>query len=333
MRSKTQDSIAISPQKPHINIYGEASYNPLFCNGATFYDYIAQHEPIEASQSVAGSLKIVRFSKEGEGRCGVTRSWEDIREDEREFFMLWFPVKGRIAIEQDNQRCVADANSFVRAYSKKPYKSEMIAEDGQCETYRVEIPTYEINTYLPHLARVAGQAVSTRHPSTAIARETFMHLYEHGDDLPSEVNSMFVSAAISAMSCALEEECQRHVDETNIKNVRLKGLFNYIDNHLSDPGLNADRVAFECGISTRYLYLLFKEAEVSFHNYVWGRRLELAYAWLVNDKAKQQTIEHVARIAGFKSVSHFSRVFRSTYGCSPCQAREKEDLQASGAID
>lgn len=300
----------------------QTSHNALFCTGKTYVELGTGQDDISYTQTIAASLRVLRIKKHGNGRCGVVRSWDDIRGDTKEFLMMWFPVKGFISVEQDNQQCVADANSFVRCYSNRPYKVEMLAEDGYCEVYHVVVPTYEINTYLPHLTRVSGKSVSTEAPASAIARATFIHLHEHGDELAAETNNTFVSAALTALSDVLSDECASHLSDTNIKTVRLKGLFDYIDCHLSDPGLNANRVASECGMSTRYLYLLFKEAEISFHSYVWGKRLERAYDWLTNDKDKQQTIEHVARMVGFRSVSHFSRLFKKNYGCTPCQARK-----------
>jgi AraC family transcriptional regulator, positive regulator of tynA and feaB len=56
---------------------------------------------------------------------------------------------------------------------------------------------------------------------------------------------------------------------------------------------------------------------------LWGERLPKSREWLVSRSLLHYPIHRIANMAGFKSAAHFSRLFKSTYGTSPKDYREK----------
>lgn len=287
-------------------IWGESSSPQCF-------EYITLH---------VGSIRIVKARKIGNEKIVIRRTWEDIRQDDTNYFTLTFPVKGEISLNQNNVSCLADNGSLVTGYSNKPMITELLGDDGYAESYNVIIPTFEINNYLPHLDKVCGETVSTSDPAVAIAKKTFIQLFEYGNRLPKQVADSYISTSMASLASTLNMDCRRRVDEANITTVRFKNLLEYIDCHLSDSELTASLVASKCGISTRYLYKLFKIKGMSFNHYLVNARLEYAHHWLMQDKSKQQTVENIAYISGFGTASHFGRAFKSKYGCTPSEARK-----------
>lgn len=86
----------------------------------------------------------------------------------------------------------------------------------------------------------------------------------------------------------------------------------FVEDHLTDPGLNAARVAAGIGISERHLSRAFAAAGSSLPQYVLARRLERARGLLLADP--RPTIAEVAGRCGFGSVRYFSQTFRAHFG-------------------
>lgn len=271
-------------------------------------------------KATAGAVRLFRIRHRQMRRCVVRRSWENIRTDGRACFIVWFPVVGRITIEQDRQVSIVDASSFGISYSNRPFQIEIASDhQEQQESYQIVIPPHVINTRLPHLDKLAGRVFALDAPEALQAKKTFIDLFQGSERMNEKVALAFVDASLEALAAVLHEECDRRREETDVKRLRLRAILAHIDFHLCDPGLSAVRVAAECRISTRYLHSLLKLHGTTFHDYIWCKRLERTHEWLCNDNG--QSVSHVAAMGGFRTISHFSRLFKATYGYSPSDAR------------
>ncbi|WP_432696031.1 helix-turn-helix domain-containing protein [Marinobacterium sp. YM272] len=89
----------------------------------------------------------------------------------------------------------------------------------------------------------------------------------------------------------------------------------YIRAHMDDPDLNVESVASAIAVSPRTLTRLFASEGTPAMRWLWKERLEESRRVLSEGRAAQVT--EVAMNLGFKSVSHFSRTFKDTYGVTP----------------
>lgn len=297
--------------------------NKYFYKATTQWDRSSSPRCYEYSILQAGSTRIAKVRKAGGGKLVVQRTWEDIRQDDNHYFSLIFLTKGKLLIEQNNATCVADSGCLAVGASNKPITGEVFDKGDYAEAYSLFVPSSEIHNYLPHIDKVCGQKMSLEDPAIELAKKTIIQLFEYGNRLPQHVIDNYISSSMYSLASALEPDCSRRIEEDNIKTVRLKSLQEYIDCHLAESGLTASLVAAQCGISTRYLHKLFKEEGISFHDYLWGSRLELAHDWLIHDKTRHQTIEKIAYLSGFSTAAHFGRVFKSKYGYTPSEARNR----------
>ena len=98
----------------------------------------------------------------------------------------------------------------------------------------------------------------------------------------------------------------------------------YIRDNLADPQLNPSTVATALHLSRRSLYAEFSTSESGVATQIRRARLEKARE-LLNDPANKQPIVEIGRQVGLPDPSHFSRLFRTRYGCSPRQMRAHPD--------
>ncbi|BEL05541.1 helix-turn-helix domain-containing protein [Actinoplanes sichuanensis] len=94
--------------------------------------------------------------------------------------------------------------------------------------------------------------------------------------------------------------------------VHLANARAFIEDHLTDPGLTAARVAAGIAISERHLSRAFAATDTSLPQYVLARRLERARTQLLADP--RATVAEIAARCGFGSTKYFAQTFRAHFG-------------------
>ncbi|MFF3505696.1 helix-turn-helix domain-containing protein [Streptomyces sp. NPDC003247] len=97
----------------------------------------------------------------------------------------------------------------------------------------------------------------------------------------------------------------------------------HIEEHLGDTDLGPESIARAHFMSVRYLHKLFQRDGVTVSAYIRRRRLDACRLELGRPPSRRRSVAAVAQTYGFVSPSHFSRVFRSTFGTSPSQWQER----------
>ncbi|WP_430383474.1 helix-turn-helix domain-containing protein [Streptomyces sp. P10-4] len=90
----------------------------------------------------------------------------------------------------------------------------------------------------------------------------------------------------------------------------------HIEDNLTDPDLSPESIARAHHISVRYLHKLFQSGGTTVGAWIRQRRLDACRAEL---RGRRRSVAAVAHRWGFVSPSHFSRLFRQTYGLTPSE--------------
>lgn len=118
-------------------------------------------------------------------------------------------------------------------------------------------------------------------------------------------------------------EVGEHLKENeNVRMHRRIGLaIRYIHDHHTEA-IGRDEVAKAASLSPAYFGFLFtKVTGLTFTEYL--QRLRADYA-AKNLERTDETITRIAFDSGFNSLTHFNRVFRKFYDCSPREYRKKK---------
>ncbi|GAA1899774.1 helix-turn-helix domain-containing protein [Lapillicoccus jejuensis] len=97
----------------------------------------------------------------------------------------------------------------------------------------------------------------------------------------------------------------------------------YVDAHLLEPGLSAERVAAAVGLSPRHLSRVLADGGTAFLPHLRARRLEAARRLLLDPSAAGLGVAQVARRCGFASPRHFATAFAAAYGEPPSELRRR----------
>lgn len=102
---------------------------------------------------------------------------------------------------------------------------------------------------------------------------------------------------------------------------RLLRVLEAILTRICAPGLNADRLASEVGMSRRALFYLFDAHGLTPAAAIRNMRLDHCRRLLGDARHSQRKIAAIALDHGFGNVSSFSRCFKQRYGYGPRQCR------------
>jgi AraC-like DNA-binding protein len=81
-------------------------------------------------------------------------------------------------------------------------------------------------------------------------------------------------------------------------------------------------VADHLGITERHLQRQFENQGTTFTAFLNDIRLAQAHAMLCDPDSDRLRIRSICFKTGFRDVSHFNRVFRARYGCTPAEVRK-----------
>jgi AraC-like DNA-binding protein len=97
----------------------------------------------------------------------------------------------------------------------------------------------------------------------------------------------------------------------------------FIEANLGDPDLDPEEIARASFVSTRYLHKIFQAEGTSVCRWIRVSRLEHCRRDLLDPSLRHETIIEIASRWGLPGPQHFSRLFRSAYGCSPSELRRE----------
>lgn len=163
---------------------------------------------------------------------------------------------------------------------------------------------------------VAKPKIITASGGTAAA-DLMLHLIgsQHGADLATAVADQMVYNAVREGTAAQRVSLQSRM---GTRNPHLMRAIKLMEQTLEDPMSTAE-IAEDLGISTRQLERLFgKFLNTSPKTYMMQMRLHRARHLLVQT---EQSITEIAMACGFRSASHFSKVYRGQFGQSPLSQR------------
>ncbi|NKX50863.1 helix-turn-helix domain-containing protein [Arthrobacter deserti] len=187
-------------------------------------------------------------------------------------------------------------------------------------------------------AETAGQLAATRvSGSQGLARMVVPFLTRLAADLdrlPGHSSLRLAHNTVDLVATVLHGElgtAGRHRPEPEHRELLLEQGRAYIEDNLSDPSLNPQQIAAANFISVRTLHGIFSREGTSISAWIRARRLDLCRGGLSGPLQDIHPVGAVAARRGLVDASHFSRLFKSAYGESPSEFRQRlRDGQAPG---
>jgi AraC-like DNA-binding protein len=304
------------PEAERVSYWSEASwdaYHPLEIRNADDEQFSARMWGYEL-----GPLGFFRIAAAANT---MRRTAEAVAAGDPDCLHVSVMLHGRLAVTQDGRSAVVGRGDIMSYETSKPVVARA---DRPFEALVLRLPRELLGDQAARISRLTAVRIPG---SDGLPRVAVPFLRGIADGL--EDGTIVPSDPIHLAECVLDLALgvyagRSHGREPAGLRSRTEILANvkaFVEANLGDPNLDPEQIARASFISTRYLHKLFESEGVSVCQWIRNARLERCRHDLLDPALSDQTILAIASRWGLPGAQHFSRVFRTAYGCSPSDFR------------
>ena len=282
------------------------------------------HRPAAEDISVRiglGAVGPIRICSARATAVALRRTERLAREDEEPAVTLGVQMTGSSVVVQNGRECLLRPGDFAVYESIAPYT--LLFDEGV--DYRfIRFPRAALALPDRLLRDIAAVPLGSDNPIARLAFTYFSQLAV-SDELHQGVHAdAVVQPSIELLRAVLTSQ---HGNSSLAKEPLEASLSlritQYIRKHLADPDLSAARIAAAHDISVRHLYAVLSRSGISLGDWIRTRRLAECRRELAGPNGRSRTIAAIGQSWGFVDATHFSKVFKQTYGLSPRAWRDQ----------
>lgn len=228
--------------------------------------------------------------------------------------ILHLQRRGRLMMRQGDRTAIAKRGDIVVADGSTPYSID-ISNANDCLI--VHVP-FDLLQPMGMDGQLHAHLLPGREPQTALLKRMIEGLWlerELHDQVDQGMDGM-----IGALTRMALLRCGHGGKDVN--GDQTLGMIDYVERHLSDPGLGTVQIALSTGLSTRAIQKCFaRQLGATPTAFIARQRLERAARML--DTQPDCSITEVAFAVGYNDSAFFSRCFRRQHGMTPSCWRER----------
>lgn len=297
------------------NIVSER-FVPLECERRSRQPFLGELSTFEVDDLAFLSLRGRDYS--------VSRTPEKIRQARDHIVIVTLQIRGLCRLSQDGREVTMSPGDFACCDTARPYFAS-VSDDF--ESISMRIPKSIWLGRLGATEPVTARVIRSNRDTGALVN-SFLHQFVSiaksisptARRRLSDISLSLVTGAFGDLLCQLDSCGSRS---------RLALLYRakaFIESNLSDPSLDREAIARELGVSVRYLQHAFADENCTVSDWIWRRRLEQCSQDLANPGLAHKSIGRIAFDNGFSDFSHFCRRFKTAYGMTPSDFRQRGAL-------
>jgi AraC-like DNA-binding protein len=265
----------------------------------------------EISDDRIGPLQIGTATSVGQS---LVRSSHEIERAPAELCFIGVQQQGRGYVEQDGRATELQLGDFFLIDSTRPHELRFNDKFSQVI---VHIPRQLLKQYVTCSERFTAVRIDGSTGIGGLLSPLLRDLPRRLPQIPVVMHQRVSENLLNLVALALASVDDPASTPTVQTLVRVKM---WIELHLEEA-LSAERIAAGCKISVRHLNRLFASEGTSLMAHVQNRRLMRCHRDLTDPTLRSRSISEIAFAAGFSDLSHFSRAYRTRYGCAARDTR------------
>jgi AraC-like DNA-binding protein len=189
---------------------------------------------------------------------------------------------------------------------------------------------------VPDLGALFARRIPASNPALRMLLQYLVLGHENHVAADPALQAAFTSHVCDLLAIALgatRDAAEAARTRGGLPAARLRAMKDDIRKSCHRADLTVHAVAARHGVSVRYVQRVFEESGTTFTQYVAGQRLAAAYKALRRPGSGDVPVSTIAYDCGFSDVSHFNRLFRQRFGCTPSDLRNSAMTHDGGFSD
>jgi AraC-like DNA-binding protein len=244
----------------------------------------------------------------------VTRSEREINGGDDRWFEVNIQVDGEGTFSQEGREVVTGPRSLVLYDSRKPYAMRF---EGPYRQMSLKVLRGALCERVPNAGAMVARGILADTVPGRFLYDLAFGLCGAPEAISAPVAVRLEEHLLDLLATALLGTAETVSPHSVGRHLQLDRVKAYIGAHLGEADLSPLRVATAQRISLRYLYELFEGEDVAVSRWIQQQRLGRVRRDLADPLQRALPINTIAFRAGFKDISHFSRVFHRQFGVSP----------------
>jgi AraC-like DNA-binding protein len=259
-----------------------------------------------------GELRFVEFNSDA---AVVRRSRAHIARSSGAYFLIRFQLHSYSVCSQGGEDVRLEAGDFSLCDSARPYQ---LAFNRPVSILTLRVAKNVLQRYVGCPENLVSVPVSGSSGPGSLAARVIREIWQSSDEaLQAVVAPRFANVVLELIASAYVGVGSAKVDGSSLSSALRLRIVDFIDQFLRDPDLSPALVAQALKISTRHVHRLFAQQGNTVTRYILQRRLEKCRAALADPLLAGLSLTHICSEYGFRSLPHFSRLFREGYGMAP----------------
>lgn len=239
---------------------------------------------------------------------------------DRPYFKLSLQLAGTGLLIQDGREALLAPGDIAIYDTNRPYT---LTFDSEFRSLVVMFPHTLVDLPAETIAQITATRIAGDEGLAKLVGPFLSHLARNMDRLAGRSGMRLMNNTIDLVATVLHSQLDAQTGDSaqGHRASLLKDVHAYIDEHLAEPSLSPGEIAAANYISTRHLHGIFKEQGVTVSAWIRARRLEHCRRDLADPLLANKPVSSIAARWGFVDASHFSRLFRATFGEAPTDMR------------
>ncbi|WP_405796815.1 helix-turn-helix domain-containing protein [Streptomyces sp. NBC_01506] len=257
----------------------------------------------------------------------IRRTQRLAREDEEPHVFLGIQMAGSSMVVQNGRECVVRPGELAVYESIAPYS--LLFDQGLDHRF-LRFPRAALALPDRLLREISAVPLGPDNPIARLAFNYFSQLAVTDELHEGAHADAAVQPSVELLRAVLtSQHGNSSLGKGPLETTLSLRITHYIREHLADPDLSAARIAAAHDISVRHLYAVLSSSGISLGEWIRTRRLAECRQELAGPNGRLRTIAATGRRWGFVDATHFSKVFKRTYGISPRDWRDQNHPRAA----